>query len=110
MANERSSDSMHVIKSVKVLSVARIMGALYGALGLLFLPFILLMGLASSLMPNQHGQNAFGLFFSLFFGVLAPVIYGVMGFLVGALGAFLYNLFAKWIGGIEVQVQPVGTT
>jgi hypothetical protein len=28
-----------------------------------------------------------------------------MGFVMGAIGAALYNLFAKWIGGIEVQVQ-----
>jgi len=28
-----------------------------------------------------------------------------MGFIMGAIGAALYNLFAKWIGGIEVQVQ-----
>jgi hypothetical protein len=23
------------------------------------------------------------------------------------LTAFLYNVFAKWVGGIEVEVQPV---
>jgi len=44
--------------------------------------------------------------FSLFFGWFAPVIYGAMGFVMGALSAFLYNVFAKWVGGIEVQVQP----
>jgi len=47
---------MHVIKSVKVLSVAKIMGAGYAATGLLFLPFILLMGLAGSLAPHQGGK------------------------------------------------------
>jgi hypothetical protein len=98
---------MHVIKSVKVLSVAKIMGAVYGAIGLLFLPFILLMSLAGSLVPRQEGQGNLGLIFSLFFGLFAPVIYAAMGFIMGALSAFLYNLFAKWVGGIEVQVQAV---
>ncbi len=98
---------MHVIKAVKVLSVAKIMGAVYGAIGLLFLPFILLMGLAGSLAPHQEGQRSIGVIFSLFFGLFAPVIYGAMGFVIGALSAFLYNVFAKWVGGIEVQVQPV---
>jgi hypothetical protein len=37
----------------------------------------------------------------------APVIYAAMGFIMGALSAFLYNPFAKWVGGIEVQVQAV---
>jgi hypothetical protein len=98
---------MHVIKAVKVLSVGKIMGAVYGAIGLLFLPFILLMGLAGSLMPHQNGQGNIGIVFSLVFGLLAPVIYAVMGFVMGALTAFLYNVFAKWVGGIEVEVQPV---
>jgi hypothetical protein len=98
---------MHVIKSVKVLSVAKIMGAVYAAIGLLFLPFVLLMSLAGSLVPHQEGQGNLGPIISLFFGLFAPVIYGVMGFILGALSAFLYNLFAKWVGGIEVQVQAV---
>lgn len=34
-----------------------------------------------------------------------PIFYGILGFIMGAIGAALYNLFAKWIGGIEVQVQ-----
>jgi|SRR6266581_3834424 len=101
---------MHVIKAVKVLSVAKIMGAVYGAIGLLFLPFILLMGLAGSLVPHQNGQGNIGIVFSFVFGLFAPVIYAAMGFVMGALSAFLYNLFAKWVGGIEVQIQPVGAS
>ena len=101
---------MHVIQSVKVLSVAKIMGAVYGAIGLLFLPFILLMGVAGSLAPRQGGQGNLALIFSLFFGLFAPIIYGAIGFVTGALSAFLYNLFAKWVGGIEVQVQAVDAT
>ena len=37
------------------------------------------------------------------FGILAPVIYGAMGFVFGAIGAWIYNLVAKWLGGIEIQ-------
>jgi biopolymer transport protein ExbB/TolQ len=29
----------------------------------------------------------------------------VMGFIAGIIGAAIYNLFAKWIGGIEVEVE-----
>jgi len=28
-----------------------------------------------------------------------------MGFIFGALGAWGYNIIAKWIGGIEVDVE-----
>jgi hypothetical protein len=97
---------MHTIKSIGVLSVAKIVGAMYGAMGLLLMPFFLLMGVVGPWLPNQNGRNPFGLMFGLVLGLFAPVVYGVMGFVFGALGAFVYNLMAKWIGGIEVQVQP----
>jgi hypothetical protein len=100
---------MHTIKSVGVLSVAKIMGAMYAVLGLFFLPFVLLMGLVASMAPNQHNQNPFGPVIGLIFGIFAPIFYGVFGFIFGALGAFLYNLMARWLGGIEVKVESAGS-
>jgi uncharacterized membrane protein len=44
-----------------------------------------------------------GLMFGM--GIFMPIIYGVMGFVFGALGAVVYNLIARWIGGIEVEVE-----
>jgi hypothetical protein len=44
---------------------------------------------------------ALGIGFTLFM----PIIYAVMGFLVGVTSGWLYNLFAKWIGGIEVEIK-----
>ena len=99
---------MQTIKSVGVLSVAKIMGALYAILGLIAMPLLLLIGLAGSMMPKQGGQNPFagaGMLFALF----APIFYGVLGLIFGALGAFLYNLLAKWIGGIELHLQSSTT-
>jgi uncharacterized membrane-anchored protein YhcB (DUF1043 family) len=40
---------------------------------------------------------------------VAPFIYAilglVLGFIIGLIRASLYNLFAKWVGGIEVQIE-----
>jgi len=96
--------AMQIIKSVGVLSVAKIMGALYAVLGLIAIPFFLLAGLVGSMVPNQSGQNPFA-GFGIVFALMAPIFYGVLGFIFGAIGAFLYNLLAKWIGGIELHLQ-----
>lgn len=96
---------MHTIKAVGVFSVAKVMGAIYAAMGLLFLPLFLLMGVVTSMIPKQNGQNPFGLVFGLVFALFAPIMYGAIGFIFGAIFAFVYNLVAKWLGGIEVQVQ-----
>ena len=61
------------------------------------------MTFVGSQMPAQQrvGVMAFGAGFAIF----VPVIYAVMGFVSGALGAVIYNLVAKWVGGIEVEVE-----
>ncbi|MBP8257789.1 MAG: DUF3566 domain-containing protein [Opitutaceae bacterium] len=72
-------------------------------MGILLFPACLTIAVMSAQMPAQHriGMVAFGLGFAL----LLPVIYAVMGFVQGALGGLIYNLVAKWIGGIEVEVE-----
>ena len=36
-----------------------------------------------------------------------PLVYGLIGFVGGAIGALLYNLFAKMVGGLEIEVENV---
>ncbi len=99
---------MHVVKSVGVLSFAKIMGLIYGCLGLIFIPFFLLMGLAGSFAGQD--KTPFAGIFGVVFAILAPILYGAMGFVMGAIGALLYNLFAKWVGGFELELEsrPTG--
>jgi hypothetical protein len=100
---------MHAIQSVGVLSVAKMMGAINAIFGLILMPFLLLMSLAGSMVPNQNGPNPFAGIAGVIFGLLAPVFYGVIGFIFGGIGPFLYNLPAKGIGGIEVKLEPTAT-
>jgi hypothetical protein len=43
----------------------------------------------------------------LAFGALIgmPIIFATFGFIVGLIEAFLYNLFARWFGGIEIDFE-----
>ncbi len=100
---------MQRIKSVGVLSCAKMMGVLYGCMGLLFLPFALIAGLASMAAQQASGANgAVGAISGavvLVLGILAPFLYGAMGFVFGAIGAWVYNLIAARLGGIEIQLE-----
>jgi hypothetical protein len=42
------------------------------------------------------------------FVCLMPFLYGVMGFVGGAIIAGVYNLVAGKIGGIEIELAPAG--
>lgn len=99
---------MHILKSVGVMSVAKMMGILYGCMGLIFTPFFI----AFSLLGFLAGQvnNPFSGFFGFVFAILLPVLYGAMGFITGAIGALLYNLIAKWAGGFELEFEVRSST
>jgi hypothetical protein len=75
---------------------AKFLGVLYLLMGLVFVPFFLLMGAFA-----PEGTAGFGTMFA----IAMPVLYGVMGIVGGAVGAGLYNLVAGWIGGIEVEID-----
>jgi len=99
---------MYMLKSVGVMSVAKITGLLYGCLGLLLMPFFLLFGLLGTLAQRDHVPFA-GLI-GIILAILLPIAYGSMGFVIGAISAWLYNLLSQWAGGVELELiqQPDG--
>jgi hypothetical protein len=97
---------MHRVKSVGVMSFAKIMGMVYGCMGLLFVPFFLIVGLAGSFAGGNRVAFPFAGAVGVVFALLAPLLYGAMGFVFGAIGALLYNLIANWVGGFEIELTP----
>ena len=41
------------------------------------------------------------------FYVAMPIVMGIFGFIFFALFAAVYNLVAKWLGGVEVVVSDI---
>jgi hypothetical protein len=94
---------MHIVKSVGVLSIAKILGLMYACMGLLFAPLLLLMGVLAAAAGQRN--NPLAGIFSVGIALLLPVFYGVIGFLAGLIGAFFYNVFARWVGGFELEME-----
>lgn len=90
---------MAEIRRFSVGQSAMVLGVLYVLIGVIFLPFFFI---AASFAPAE--ETGFGVGFAL----ALPLIYGVAGFISGAVGSFLYNLVAGWVGGIEVELGNVG--
>jgi len=86
---------MRQIKSFNVLQTAKVMGAIYFALGLAFLVFIVFPASIAHKGPGHRG---------LLLAVLSPFIYGVFGFVFTAIVCWLYNIIAQRLGGIEVEL------
>lgn len=67
---------------------------------LLSIPLVLIMALGSRLNPSAEAMP-------LWFIVVIPVIYIVIGFMFTAFFAWIYNVVAKWTGGIEFESVEV---
>lgn len=85
---------MKTLKSIRVVTVFKLSLVLGGAAGILV---GLILAIASFASKNW-AEGALTL-------VLAPLLYGVMGAIVNALMAFLYNLVAARLGGIEIELE-----
>jgi hypothetical protein len=98
-----------IIRSFGVASVAKTLGLLYCVAGLLVGGIFSIFALAAAALNVQQASNGMGIF-GLVFGVAAvfvlPILYGVMGLFFGALAAFLYNVTARFSGGIAVDLAP----
>jgi hypothetical protein len=91
---------MKVIKSIEIISWAKI-HALFGIiLGLFYGILFAVMGTAIGMSKGMPGIGAFGLMSIIIF----PILFAIMGFICGAIMAFLYNIFAAKIGGIQVDL------
>jgi hypothetical protein len=92
------------LKQIDPVPAGKMLGALYGLMALVMVPFMLgFMALGSMAARQQGGDNApalplmFGM--GIGFMIFLPVIYALMGFVFGVIGAWVYNLVARWLGG-----------
>lgn len=99
-----------ILKRVGVLSAAKISGVMYAAIGLLIGGA---MAALFSIIPTAAptGESNMPAWLGMMFGVgslvFMPIFYGVLGFVMGGVGALIYNLFAGMVGGIELDLETV---
>lgn len=94
------------LKRVDPLRTANVAALVYGVLmcafAVMFLPIFLLPGLLGA-----SGQSGLETVFLGFMVVLYPVLGAVMGWITGLLGAAVYNLVVRWIGGVILEFEAV---
>ncbi len=103
---------MQTVRRIAVGSAFKVGAALYALLfavmGLCLVPLRLSGFLTSAGLVGERVRGG-GVVAGCLIGVLAYivliVVYGVLGGIGGALTAFLYNLIAGWIGGLEVEIS-----
>ena len=90
------------IARVDPYQLGKVLAAVYACIALIFVPFLLIGAIAG--FGQHQGGGAAGF---LILAILAPVFYGVFGFVGGLIAAVVYNLVAGWTGGIELTLTDV---
>jgi protein-S-isoprenylcysteine O-methyltransferase Ste14 len=83
----------HRIRRIDPMQAAKMATVIYLILGLVFVPFLMLASMAA---PTGFGIG---------FAIAMPLMYAVFGFVFTLIGAFIYNLVAGWVGGVELELD-----
>ncbi|MCC7475087.1 MAG: hypothetical protein IT425_06800 [Pirellulales bacterium] len=91
-----------VLQRIGVLSAGKMIGTIYTALGLIVGCFFSLISILAMAAGGNGGHlgMAFGGVAAI---IMMPLLYGFAGFIFGIITAFIYNLAAGFVGGIEME-------
>ena len=89
------------LQAIIMLIVGLLAGIVYSFGGLIIDIFVSLSWITSSETPGLSYGTV------LAFGALIgmPLIFAIFGFIFGLIEAFIYNLVARWFGGIEIKLE-----
>jgi hypothetical protein len=94
-----------VIKRIGPVSCAKIAGILYVVLGLIFGAIFSMASLAGALASDTPGSAGIGALVGAGSIVIFPILYGCFGFVMTLIMAWLYNVVAGVVGGVELDLQ-----
>ena len=94
-----------VINRIGPLSCAKVAAVVYAIMGLIFGAIISLVSFGGAFAAEDSGNSIFPMMFGAGAIVLLPIFYGCMGFIGTLIMAWLYNLVAGMLGGVELEVQ-----
>ena len=89
---------MTKLKKIEILFFGKLIGLIMAAAGLLCGILYSFGGFFYELFTNNLNSGTALAFLAL---IGMPLVFSIVGVIAGALGAFLYNIVAKWTGGIN---------
>ena len=83
------------IKRIAPVQLCKVLAVVYALFSIIFFLFMLIATIAA-----PEGKEP-----GLLFTFIMPLLYIVLGFIGGIIGAIIYNFSAKWVGGIIIDLE-----
>ncbi|MGH8162941.1 MAG: hypothetical protein ACREP1_01250 [Rhodanobacteraceae bacterium] len=96
------------LRSLNIIQWGLVSGLIYAIFGLIAGIFWIPLAGMMALMPTARGPMMPGAGIGIFAIVLFPILYFIGGFIFGIIFAALYNLVARWTGGVEMTLDSTG--
>lgn len=93
-----------VLRSIGVLSMAKMMGTLYAVIGFILGLFFAMLSMIGAGFA-ERGSGIIAMVMGVGGVIILPIFYGAIGFIAGVVGSALYNVIAGMAGGIELDLQ-----
>ena len=95
------------ITHIGPISVAKVAFVLYGVIGLIFGAVVAVISLLGAGLGVAAGEESslLGAMFGVGAVILLPLFYGGLGALMALFTAWLYNVVAGLVGGVEVRTE-----
>ena len=96
------------LSAISPVQLGFVFAAFYAAISLISIPFMLFFMVV---VPHMQTPNSATLPTVMGFGagmiIALPIIYGIIGFIIGVISAAIYNLIAMLTGGVEFTFTDV---
>ncbi|MDD5503178.1 MAG: hypothetical protein PHH26_06925 [Candidatus Thermoplasmatota archaeon] len=93
---------VYKLNSVGVWSVAKVEALIMAGIGLLA---GIIYAFVGTTMVSMMGVSRVGAGFGFLAIILFPLLYAAIGLVAGVVIALLYNLAARFVGGIEMEME-----
>ena len=94
---------MAKLKKVGVLFLAKLLTIIMVFIGIIAGTLYAVGGAIYDVLTTNSVHLGTALAFLALLGM--PIIFGLVGFLAGVIGALIYNIVARWFGGIELEID-----
>jgi hypothetical protein len=97
------------VRGIRILSLGKIAGIVYACLGLIVGMLVAMISVLGGFASLANDSGAAAGLIGMFLGVGAvfvfPILYGVLGAVMGMIVGAIYNVAARLVGGLELEID-----